>query len=132
MDRETADSILKAIDIVGKDVSLIKAMVSQHDDDIKDLKKIIHGTSNPPPAVGGSIPIVTMAKRGSEASFELEEIRGQIMAVKAELISQSSVMGIGKKGLDWIKSNEGRNTMVRIATLLGVMYAAFKAALMHQ
>lgn len=45
-----------------------------------------------------------------------------------EISKQSDFMGIGKKGLEWLRSKEARTDAIRVATLIGAVYAALKAA----
>ncbi len=44
------------------------------------------------------------------------------------LQKQSDFMGMGKKGIEWLRSKEARADIVRFITLVGVGYAALKSA----
>lgn len=140
MEKDLANEILYAIHAVDRKVDAVTIRLDDHDEDfsemraeLRDMRRTIHGTSKPPPppangVANGSSSLVSMATRGSAASFDVEELRGELLAVRAELAKQSNKMGIGKRGLAWLWSSEGKATIIRLATLAGVGYAAFQAA----
>lgn len=139
---EATNAILKAIADLSKDVREgshaireVSKRLDEHDVIIGEIRHAIHGSHPPPPnpngKPAGSTPLVVLAQRGSAASFDVEELKGEVMAVRAELARQSSMMGIGMRGLEWAKSPTGRDSLIRLATLAGVIYAAFRAAMGH-
>jgi len=125
---DAANAILEAIAGVSRDVRDLGARIDDHDDELRSLRRAIHGSKRPPDGGGGTTPIADMARRGSQALFDVEELRGELLAVRSELKKQSSAMGIGKRGLDWLFSATGAKTIVRLATLAGAAYAALHAA----
>jgi len=97
-------------------------------------------TSTPP------TPLDEVAARAndtaSRAHLEVAALEGRMIAgfasaeqkqveIAAELAKQSSAMGLGKRGLAWAVSKEGASMVIRIATLLGVAYGAFRLAVAH-
>jgi len=127
IDTEAIDAILSAIAGVSQDVRGLGFRIDDHDDELRSLRRAIHG-SKKPPDMNGTTPLAVMARQGSQASFDVEEIRGELLAVRSELAKQSNSMGIGKRGLGWLFSRSGANTVVRLATLAGAAYAALHAA----
>lgn len=129
---DATNSILKAIAGVSADIQILGQRVGDHDEELRSLRRAIHGSKAPPPVVAPDgtivIPIAEMARRGSVASFDVEELRNELIAVRSELLKQSRTMGIGKRGLDYVFSAAGGKTIVRLATLAGAAYAAFHAA----
>lgn len=132
---EATNTILAAIADMRGEVRDFKHDVTtrldEHDQEFKSIRRAIHGTSNPPPgdAMREKQPsIADMAKAGSIASGDVAELKGELLAVRAELAKQSFVMGIGRRGLDWVFSARGAKAVVQLATLAGVAYAAFRAA----
>ncbi len=125
---DATNAILEAIAGVSQDVRDLGSRIDDHDDELRSLRRAIHGSKRPPDmGVSPSIPIFEMAKRGSGAAFDVEELRGELLAVRSELARQSSAMGLGKRGLDWLISAAGAKTIVRLATLAGAAYAALHA-----
>jgi len=127
IDTEARDAILSAIAGVSQDVRDLGSRIDDHDDELRSLRRAIHG-SKKPPDMNGTTPLAVMARQGSQASFDVEEIRGELLAVRSELAKQSNSMGIGKRGLDWLFSKSGATAVVRLATLMGAAYAALHAA----
>ena len=123
---DATNAILEAIAGVSRDVRDLGHRIDDHDDEIRSLRRAIHGSKAPP--LTSTTPLAVMARQGSQASFDVEELRGELLAVRTELGRQSSAMGIGKRGLDWLFSRNGANTIVRLATLAGAAYAALRAA----
>lgn len=123
----TADAILGALETLSRKFDRVSSAVEALELDVKTLRKDVYGTSTPPPPAGGA-PIAVAARQGSAASLDVEELRGELLAVRAELARQSSAMGLGLRGLRWVTGPEGRATVIRLATLAGVAYAAFHAA----
>jgi len=132
--RDATNAILLAIAGVSQDVRDLGSRIDDHDDELRSLRRAIHGSIKAPPPVrvdGASappIPIIEMARRGSGAAFDVEELRGELLAVRSELKKQSNTMGIGKRGFDWLFSAAGGKTIVRLATLAGAAYAAYHAS----
>lgn len=115
---------------VQKPVSLELILESVHDvrdemrlfrDDYDAFKKRVDG-SNPPGANGESL--AKQAARGSSASFDLEELRGEFLAVRTELKAQSSAMGLSGV-LEWFASP---NATAKVLRIVGVFTAAYAAA----
>ena len=130
--REATNEILAALKGFGDKLETLTGVVSNLETDVRLIRRDIYGTSDPPPpGAGHSLskpPIAVAAQRGSAASFDVAEVRGELLAVRAELERQSSAMGLGLRGVRWLAGPEGRATMVRLATLAGVVYAAFHVA----
>lgn len=59
---------------------------------------------------------------------EVAETKALAKTAVEKLKEQSDLMGIGKKGIDWATSKDGRASLMRLATTLAAMYAAFRAA----
>lgn len=57
-----------------------------------------------------------------------EQLETAIHETRAIVAEQSRFMGIGKQGLAWLRSKDGRADVIRIATLIGVAYATLKQA----
>ena len=118
---DATNAILQAIAGVAEDVRGLASRIDSHDDELRSLRRAIHGSKSPP---NGGPPIAIMARQGSQASFDVEELRGELLAVRTELARQSSAMGLGKRGLSWLFSAEGGRSVVRLLTLAGAAYAA--------
>jgi hypothetical protein len=123
---DATNAILDAIAGVAGDVRALGDRIDDHDDELRSLRRALHGSKSPP---NSGIPIAVMAERGSAASFDVEELRGELLAVRTELAKQSSAMGLGKRGAAWLASAEGRRSVVGLLTLAGAAYAALHAAL---
>ncbi len=141
-ERGDTNSILEAIAGVSAEVRELREVMEDHELAIGALRRRVDG-SRPP--TGPEPAIAVMARQGSAASFDVEELRGELIAVhseqkaqraasdafaaavRTELKAQSSMMGIGKRGLAWLRSPEGRRTIISLATLGGAGYAAWKA-----
>jgi hypothetical protein len=122
----TIDTVLEAIHSLAGDVRSMDGKLEELRGAHEDLKRRVDGSD--PPANGGE-PIAKQARRGSQASFDVEEVRGELIAVRAELANQSRAMGLGLGSFTrWLMSKDGRTTIVRLATLAGVAYAAFHTA----
>lgn len=132
---EATNAILAAIKGVGDELHSFKTDVTQrlddHDAEFRSMRRVIHGTSTPPPGTRERQPsiaeIAVNAEQGKIASGDVAELKGELLAVRAELARQSKSMGIGKRGLDWIFSPSGAKAIVQLATLAGAAYAAFHA-----
>ncbi len=106
--------------------------------DVSTLWRRVRGSVPPPSqlaapaAFAGQVkaeletPVETQIQKLTSRFDDLDAWRAQ---VTAELKKQSTMMGIGATGLAWLKSAEGRNTIIRLATLAGAAYAAFHAAM---
>jgi hypothetical protein len=57
-----------------------------------------------------------------------ESNSGELAKQSLELEKQSKRMGIGVQGLQWAASKDGRASVMRLVTLVGVVYAALKTA----
>jgi hypothetical protein len=136
---EATNAILAAIASMAGEVRDFKRDVTErldeHDEEFRSMRRAIHGTSKAPPPndEGGAMrekqpSIADMAKAGSVASGDVAELKGQLIAVRAELAKQSKSMGIGRRGLDWLFSATGGKTIVRLLTLAGAAYAALHAS----
>ena len=51
-----------------------------------------------------------------------------IHETRAIVEEQSTFMGIGKRGVEWLRSPNGTRDVIRIATLIGVAYATLRQA----
>lgn len=120
----TLELLLEAVHDVRDDVESVRTDFDGLRADFAALKKRVDG-SNPPGPNGE--PVAVQAARGSKASFDVEEIRGELMAVRAELGKQSTAMGLTQQGFAWLWSKDGRTAMVRLGTLAGSAYAALHA-----
>ncbi len=118
---DAANAILEAIADLKGDVQGVHSRLDDHDEEISSLRRAIHGSKRPPK---DGPPIAEMAKRGSSAAFDVEELRGELLAVRTELAKQSSAMGLGKRWIDFLFSAAGLRAVVRLATLVGAAYAA--------
>ncbi len=58
----------------------------------------------------------------------VHETRALAEAAAKTLQEQSDYMGVGVRGIKWLVSKEGRNSVMRLATLAGVVYATLKAS----
>lgn len=105
---------------------------------VERLEAQVFGSTPPaPPNASAKPPIAPprIVKRVSETEMGLDKVHGMVLAIDGrcgriedELAAQSRVMGVGLKGLKWATSPAGRLALVRLATLVGALYAAFHAA----
>lgn len=130
--REATDAILSALGVFGGKLDRLTATVANLEVDVRRIHRDVYGTSDPPPPGDGPSvsrpPIAIAARQGSAASFDVAEVRGELLAVRAELARQSSAMGLGLRGLRWLTGPEGRAVALRLATLAGIAYTAFHVA----
>lgn len=77
-----------------------------------------------PLEVWSETPLVTAT---TEATSEIDELRGQVLAVHAELREQSKAMGLGKKGLAFVFSKQGQREIVRTVGAVGALVSAIGA-----
>jgi hypothetical protein len=127
---DATNAILTAIAGVAKDVRELGDRIDDHDDELRSIRRALHGSKSPPTTTSDpSTPIAVMAQRGSAASFDVEELRGELLSMRTELARQSSAMGLGKRGAAWLASAEGRRSIVGLLTLAGAAYAALHASL---
>ena len=68
-----------------------------------------------------------MAAR-EELAKEHAATKALVLETKQILEDQSDFMGMGKKGLTWLGSKEGRAAMMQLAATIAAFYAALKAA----
>ncbi len=140
-----ADSILEAIGKVAASVQSLDGEVrrlggafvelgGQVDSLAKGqehLRQRIDG-SKPPPPDGDATPLalaVPAAGRAARsAAGDVAELRGQLLAVRAELKTQSTAMGLGPRRLQWLPSKRTTAIAVRWATLAGAVYAALHSS----
>jgi hypothetical protein len=100
-------------------------------DQLNELRKLTFGSKPPPPA-----PIARMASQADDRShttaLDLAALEGRMIQgfaeVGGELRRQSTAMGLGLRGLAWLRTERGRETVVRLASLAGVAYVAFRSA----
>ncbi len=117
-----ADTILLAIQSLrqdlGSDVKKLSDAFEDHkrqtDSRVRLVELRVDGSLPPGPLAPGAEPLVPVSKR-------LEKI-------EATLAAQSSAMGIGVQGIEWLFSKDGRKGIVRLMTLAGAAYAALHAA----
>ncbi len=69
----------------------------------------------------------TIVKTG-ELEAAIHDTRALAEKAVETLEKQSDFMGMGKKGLAWLRSKEARADIIRFITLVGVGYAALKSA----
>lgn len=98
------------------------------------LEKQVFG-SDPPPRGTDAATAPRIVARVSDAEIGLDKVHGMVLAIdgrceriESELQKQSTVMGIGRKGLKWLWSPAGGRAIVRLATLAGAVYAALHSA----
>jgi hypothetical protein len=94
---------------------------------IRELKDAIG--SLPPPRMNGSAePITTRVSKvegsASSANLNIEELRSEIILIRNELKSQSSMMAIGYKGWKYLASPEGKKTILSVIATIGASIAA--------
>lgn len=89
--------------------------------------------SMPPEGVDpATVPIevwdeTPLLKATSEATSEIDELRGQVLAVHAELREQSKAMGLGKRGWSFFFSKAGQREIVRTVGAIAALVAAIGA-----
>ena len=113
--------------INGSIADLRTDMNARHDkttQDVLDLRRDVFGSSTPPGA-NGAAPV---AKQASSAALEVAAHAARLVSIETELQKQSKAMGIGIQGLRWAVTKDGRDTLVRFASLVGVLYITLKAA----
>jgi len=91
----------------------------------------------PPPGVDPSTePIPMMSRpplgvvalaRSSETTGDLAELKGQVLAIRTELAQQSTAMGVGKRGLDYLLSRAGQRSILRVVGSVGAVVAGIGA-----
>ncbi len=125
----TIDTVLVAVHEVGAAVGALELKVDTLSDSHDELVRRVDGSNPPAPLANGAEPLATKAERGSKASFDVEELKGELMAVRSELAKQSKAMGLDLgSGLAWLVSKDGRSMVIRLATLAGAAYAALHSA----
>lgn len=130
------------IDLVTGDVRSLKT-------DVNELKawklRVESNPTDPPPLTSERVRMVIDAHPSQmdlEQQSKLAEViikdeaRDKAIAetrelaekAAAELKKQSDFMGIGKKGLAWLRSKDARGDIMAAVTLIGIAYTALKAA----
>ncbi len=103
---------------------------------INELRAAI-GSLPPPGAAGlnGTKPLTVQlqeaSKTASNADLTAESLKLELQQMRSELQAQSAQMGIGKIGLEFLKSKEGQALILRGATFLAATIAAWFAAKGH-
>ncbi len=125
----TLDAILVAIAAIGNDVRGLREDYDSLAHSHETLRRKVEGSEPPdaPASPNGAEPIAKQAARGSSASFDLEELKGEFLAVRTELKRQSSAMGLSGL-LDWFASAGASAKVARIVGTLVAVYAALHAA----
>ncbi len=105
--------------LVSNDLGLLKTRVSimeglRTEDDMRASKYS-----------GG---IKNLSKSDEGQNMQIASLAVKVDALGATLADQSDFMGMGKKGMEWLRSKEARADIVRFVTLIGVGYAALKTA----
>lgn len=100
-------------------------LLEQHDVIIKTLQDI--------PARSARLSDVARLRQSvhdgdgtnQEQNNRLDALEAKIDDSHKQLLIQSNWMGIGRKGIDWATGAEGQKKLIALATLAGVLYAAF-------
>ncbi len=103
---------------------------------VGQIVEYVNGSLPPPagmPPGDGSTPIVIeplrvtvprAAKVAEQARTEVAALALQLGEMRTELGKQSSLMGIGKKGIEWALSSEGRKQLAMLALMAyGVLHS---------
>jgi hypothetical protein len=152
MDQDLRD----ALSSINTSISTMRGEMNARVDSIQlqviNLRRDVFGTPTDPPRGpdgepvlgpdGKPAPAIPLAKLASSSSMELEAHEGRLIALERNTVraielgekandtldKQSNAMGLGRKGLDWLLSKDGRATMVRVATAAAATYAALHQA----
>ena len=69
-------------------------------------------------------------EKASSTSLELAALEGRMIAgfsaMGSELRKQSSAMGLGVRGFQWVGTRDGARTVLAVITLFGAIYAAVR------
>lgn len=143
-----ADAILAAIADLKGDVSKLASGLEAHKretaetfagmaDTVEQIVTYVNGASFPPggaapPSDGTAAPVEPLRVTVPKATKMAEQARADVAALalkvdaaRLELDKQSSLMGIGKRGLEWALSAEGRKQLAILSlAIYGVLHTA--------
>ncbi len=97
------------------------SVVRKLDGRVTVLEKHVFGSDPPPPP-----PARPMAESIGEHDGDIAEVRGELIAVRAELEKQSSKMNIDAKGFWAFVHNTKLQDVAKLVTLLAAAVAAWK------
>lgn len=118
-DRSIADEVQR----LGREIVDLRADGRRHDEDIRRLSDRTKETN-----AQTSSADLGQAAALAEEKVAREALAKEVRDIASTLKEQNDFMGLGKKGVEWLRSKEARADIMRVATLIGVAYAALKAA----
>lgn len=110
----------------------LSVQVEEQGSTLKEVVRTVNGSKGPPPLPGSeplTISVPRAAAKASTAMGDVAEVKGELLAVRAELARQSQALGIGPKRIEWLPSKAVIASAVRWATLIGAVYAALHQAM---
>lgn len=119
--------------LVANDVSLVKERVGMVEKRTAVLEDARSRTSDRVRGVSENdlkqeAVIADVIIKNQERDKRIEETHALALAASAELARQSSFMGVGKQGLQWLASKEGRNALAQIGAAIVVVYEGLRHA----
>ncbi len=118
---------------VASAVDVLRDRVNLHDRRFEDNEQRLNSNSMRA-QVTSSIDLDHEAKiaaniiKTNELEAVIHDTKALAIEASEELRRQSNFMGMGKQGLKWVASKEGRQTLTQVAVVIGVFYGILKSS----